>query len=272
MTAQFATNSGVWVAALAVCAWGVWVAVAHWLNHNPKGDPLGGVAFSVNALYCRLWHGVRYEGLEHVPRRRSGQADGEEWLPGAVPESAPGGSGGAHGPDTTRGLIVVANHTAGIDPLVVQNACRFYIRWMMTEEMRIGALDPFWDWVEVIFVGADGERAGASELGAVKTALGVLKRGGALGIFPEGRIARPRGTMCGFQAGLGLLVSRSGAPVLPVVIDGTPECDTPWASLFLASRTRVRFMEPIDYRGVKAGAIAPDLECRFAAWTGWTRV
>ena len=253
----------------ALAAWGLWVGIAHWLNHNPKGDPLGGLAFAINALYCRVWHRVRYEGLEFVPRPRPGAPPAEPWQP-ADTAAATDSSGGAFA-GGRRGLIVVANHTAGIDPLVIQNACRFYINWMMTEEMRIGALDPFWEWVEIIFVGADGERRGASELSAVKAALAVLKRGSALGIFPEGRIARPRGTRCPFQPGLGLLVSRSGAPVLPVVIDGTPECDTPWASLFFTSRARVRFMPPIDYRGTRPAAIVADLESRFAAWTGCIR-
>ncbi len=238
-----------WFPALA--AWGIWVLIAHWLSTNPKGDPLGGVAFAVNALYCRLWHGVRYEGLEHLPRPRTSP----------VAPDAPVGVAG--------GLIVVANHTAGIDPLVVQNACRFYIRWMMTEEMRIRPLNPFWDWIGVIFVGADGTRAGASELAALKTALGVVKSGGVLGIFPEGRIARPHNQLHTFQPGLGLIVARANAPVLPVIITGTPLRPTCWSSLFFPSRTRVRFLPTIDYRGHKPAAIVADLHRRYEAWTLW---
>ena len=35
-------------------------------------------------------------------------------------------------------LVVVGNHTAGIDPLLVQSACIFEIRWLMLSEMMVG--------------------------------------------------------------------------------------------------------------------------------------
>jgi 1-acyl-sn-glycerol-3-phosphate acyltransferase len=68
-----------------------------------------------------------------------------------------------------------------------------------------------------------------------------------------------------------VIIHRTGAPVLPVVIDGTPQVDPAWDSLIHPSRSRLRFMAPIDYRssGLSPEAIALDLRRRFVDWTGW---
>lgn len=54
---------------------------------------------------------------------------------------------------------------------------------------------------------------------AVKTCLQVLREGGALGIFPEGR--RGGGELDRFHRGAAYLALVSGAPVVPVVLLGT---------------------------------------------------
>ena len=47
----------------------------------------------------------------------------------------------------------------------------------------------------------------------------------AIGIFPEGGIARPPGVLREFQTGVGFLVRKSRATVLPVWLEGMPEVD-----------------------------------------------
>ncbi len=54
---------------------------------------------------------------------------------------------------------------------------------------------------------------------AVKTCLRVLRDGGAVGIFPEGR--RGGGDLARFHRGTAYFALASGAPVVPVVILGT---------------------------------------------------
>lgn len=54
---------------------------------------------------------------------------------------------------------------------------------------------------------------------ALVAALGVLKRGGVVGIFPEG--ARGRGDASNARAGVAWLAVNSGAPVVPVAMLGT---------------------------------------------------
>lgn len=237
-----------------VCLWLAWAPAAHWLLRNPKGDVPGGLATLVVLVYARLVHRMRVEGWEHLAPIDAGGPRGEN-----------GGGAGAR----RRGLILVSNHGAGVDPVLIQAACPFFIRWMMASEMRLAVLDPLWTWMEIIFVGEEGQRRGASELGVIRDAVSYIKGGGVVGIFPEGRLERPSGVLHPFQPGAGLIVARSGGLVLPIVVTGTPACDTAWASLARRSRAVVRVMPPIDYTGVKAGQVVADLQARFAGWTGW---
>jgi len=206
------------------------------VTRGPRDDVLFGVAAFVNRVYCRAIHGLRVEGIENLP------AIGE------------------------KGLLVVANHTAGIDPLVVQAALPFYVRWLMMESMMLPLFGDLWDWLEVIPVAGNGR-----ELASARSAMRAVASGAAVGIFPEGGIERPAQALQPFIPGVGLIIAKTGAPVLPVIIEGAPYTRTAWGSLFKPSRTRLRIMPVVRYRKdeLKPEQIARDLEERYAAWTGW---
>ena len=92
---------------------------------------------------------------------------------------------------------------------------------------------------------------------------------------PKAEIERPAGKLLKFAPGVGVLVKRSGARVLPVIIEGTPTgAANAWDSLWTRSNTRVRVMNPIDYKdsGMSNAEIAQDLHRRYAEWTGWDEV
>ena len=227
--------------AILVLALPAWLAVAwlsRWVMINPRDDVDAGLMLLLMRVYCRVLHRVRYEGLEHVRAAES-----------------------------VRPLIVVVNHTAGIDPLLVQNATRlFEPRWMMASDMRIPVLEPFWRWARIIDVARfEGDASSA------RTALRHLKSGGVLGIFPEGGIERPAQQLLPFMPGVGLLIKKSGARVLPAIVDNTPQVDPAFASLWTPSRSRVRFEASIDYAqtDLSVSEIASDLQARYEAWTGW---
>ncbi|MEN0020971.1 MAG: lysophospholipid acyltransferase family protein, partial [Planctomycetota bacterium] len=194
--------------------WLLWAWVAGELNKGPNENLGVQLAAWVSRTYLRHFHRAEYLGSEHVPQTRD---------PGP--------------------LIVVANHTAGIDPLLVQALCPFFVRWMMSEDMQLPAAGWFWRMVEVI-----GVDRGGHEVAAARVAIRHLKDGGVVGIFPEGALERPPHTVMKFAAGVGLIVRKSGARVLPVVIDGTPQVDPAWASLWRRSkRATVTGMPIIDY-------------------------
>ncbi len=59
--------------------------------------------------------------------------------------------------------------------------------------------------------------------------------------------------------------------MLPMVIEGTPQVDPAWASLWRRGRARVTAHSIIDYAGsgLSGVEIAEDLRERYLEWTGW---
>jgi 1-acyl-sn-glycerol-3-phosphate acyltransferase len=207
------------------------------LLRNPRLDFEGGFMWHSVRLYSKLMHSVEVRGRQHMPQFR---------------EPGP--------------LILVLNHTAGVDPVLVQAVCPFEIRWVMASDMRHPLGEPIWRWSRVIFV----DRSGQDVAGA-REAIRHVTQGGVLGIFPEGAIERPPGVLLPFQPGVGFIIRRTGAPVLPVVIENTPQGRHAWSSLWTVSRSRVTFLPPVEYTDRKWSPeeIAGDLRARFAAATGW---
>jgi 1-acyl-sn-glycerol-3-phosphate acyltransferase len=215
-------------------------------------------------VYGRVFHRTRFEGLEHLR---------------AVDEARKKG----------RPIIIIANHIGGVDPLLVQTACPFFIRWIMADDMRLPFFEPILRVGRVLFVGMGGrdlsglrsslehlkdgwsdEAGEAREMGEVYAGPSTAMGAGVIGLFPEGRLARKAGVISPFQPGAGLLISRSGALVLPVTVEGVPLFDYAYWSLITPSKARVRFYPPIDYTSpapgsvaLKPAAIVADLEARF---------
>jgi len=220
----------------------IWIALIFWARRvveGPRGDFESGFALWLIQVYARLYHRL------HVTNPQLAQS-------------------------LTGPAIVVANHTSGIDPLLIQAACPREIRWMMGADMAVDRLGwlhlrPIWDWSGIIRVDRTG-----NDRTSVRKALDYLAAGGIVGIFPEGKIARPPGTLLPFMAGVGLIAARSKAPILCAVIRGAPECEGIVESLKTPSRSSVAFMEILDPRreGWSASDIAPGLEKRFRGWMG----
>jgi 1-acyl-sn-glycerol-3-phosphate acyltransferase len=220
------------LAALAALGW-----LSGWLERTPRGEPDSGAVFRAFQLYAALVHRLKVLGRDQIPR-----------------EISPGG------------LIVVANHTGGVDPVLVQAALPFEVRWMMASDMQFAGLDWLWELGRVIGVDRSGR-----DTRSAREAMRHLEGGGVIGIFPEGGIARPARTLRPFMAGVGLIVKRTGARVLPVVIEGTPDVELAWSSLVHPSRATVRVLPTLDYSksDLAADEIARDLQARYADWTGW---
>lgn len=223
---------GGWIALLAAVRW----VIVPWLARGPAHDPFTGAAWRVLRVFVRLVHRVKYEGLEDLRANID------------------------IGP-----LIIVSNHTGAIDPLLIQCGCRFHIRWMMARDMMSPTLNWLWKWQDLIPV----DRAGRDTT-AAREAIRHLKVGGAVGIFPEGRIVKPPREIRPFFAGVGLIVARTQAPVLLVWVSGTPDTASMRQSIFTPSRARVRFIEMMDFTGERdAEAITRTIRQRLHEVTGW---
>jgi 1-acyl-sn-glycerol-3-phosphate acyltransferase len=114
----------------------------------------------------------------------------------------------------TGPVIFAANHTGFMDgPLVFGLAPR-PVHFIVKAEMFHGPIG--WLITEVGQIPIDRTVA---DRRALTNALEVLRRGGVIGIFPEGR--RGRGDMAEAHQGTAWLALASGAPVVPVAVLGT---------------------------------------------------
>ena len=136
----------------------------------------------------------------------------------------------------TGPLIVAANHVSNLDPPVLGAALPRPLCYMAKAELfRIPVLGAIITQLRAFPV----DRA-RGDVSAIRRAVEVLKMGAAVGIFPEG--GRNREGHNRIHSGVALLASLTGAPVLPVYIDGTKE---------RFARITVIFGEPMTFLGPK---------------------
>lgn len=117
----------------------------------------------------------------------------------------------------TGPLIVACNHRSYLDPPILGTYCRRPLAYMAKAELfRIPLLGP-----AIAAVGAYPVSRDGSATAAVKRSLEVLKRGGAVGIFPEG--TRNLDGTVEAREGVALLAALGKAPVVPAALSGTAQ-------------------------------------------------
>jgi len=163
-------------------------------------------------------------------------------------------------------MIVVANHTGGVDAILISAAVPFHIRWMMARETMSRDAKWFWNWLEIIPVDRDGR-----DMAPLREAIRyVREERGVIGIFPEGGIENPPGELRPFIDGVGLLITRTKAPVLLAWVSGTAFTSTAFGSVFRRSNARVEFAGPFDFSAERdPRAVAAALRSKLAEMSGW---
>ena len=113
-------------------------------------------------------------------------------------------------------LILAANHVSYLDPILVGSAFPRPVHFMAKAELfRLRPMGWLLRQVQAFPVSR-----GRGDRDAFREALGILRRGGVLLVFPEG--TRGDGTtLGGAKRGIAVLAQRAGAPVLPMHIGGT---------------------------------------------------
>jgi 1-acyl-sn-glycerol-3-phosphate acyltransferase len=113
-------------------------------------------------------------------------------------------------------LILASSHASHLDPPLVgsgvKRVCHFLARATLFT-------NPVFGWVLRAVCAVPVDRDGGSGAG-MKAILARLAEGGAVILFPEGT-RTPDGLLQTARSGVGLLVLKSGAPVVPVRVLGT---------------------------------------------------
>ena len=138
-------------------------------------------------------------------------------------------------------VILAVNHSHNIDGPMVMGVAPRPTHFLIKKEAFVGPLDPFLTGIGQVKVDRH-----STDRTAIARALGVLERGGVLGIFPEG--TRGEGDFASIRAGLAYFAVRGGAPIVPVAVLGSS--DRPGRLIKalppLRSRVDVVFGDPFD--------------------------
>lgn len=139
-------------------------------------------------------------------------------------------------------VVFAPNHSSLIDPPFVSLAVLRYTHYLALDEL-FGHSRVF-DAVTKHFGTIPMSRT-FPPLGAMKAALAVLDEGGAMTIFPEGRRADRWGQSV-TKRGAAWLAFATGAPVVPVALEGTAGTLSLAQPKFRRISVRVTVLEPID--------------------------
>ncbi len=173
-----------------------------------------GLRFAVRAVARAVFH-LSATGLERLPR--------------------------------TGPAVLVSNHISWLDPVILP--------LVLPRKPGFLAMEELWRMPGASLVmrlygpRAVPLRRGTVDTTAFKRALEVLNDGALLIIFPEGRISLD-GRLRPFHRGAALLAARTGAPIVPVAIDGTEEALPLGRVLPRARPITVHFGMPINVSGM----------------------
>jgi len=150
---------------------------------------------------------------------------------------------------TTGAVILASNHASFLDPPLVGSGLKRDINYLAKESLfrfpGIGALLRSWNSVPV-----DREGGGAKGL---KIILGRLLDGGGIILFPEGTRSRD-GKLQPARAGIGLVVAKSQAPVVPVRIFGAHEAYGRGMKFPRPKKVAVKYGKPMMFEKLRAEA------------------
>lgn len=158
----------------------------------------------------------------------------------------------------TGGVLIASNHLSFADSLVIPIVVPRKVAFLAKSDYFTGsgvkgALTKAWfEGLGMLPVDRD-DAQGA--LDSLDTALAVLGRGEAFGIYPEGTRSRD-GRLYRGRTGVAHLAMTAGVPVVPVGLSGTAELQPVGARFPRLVKVRVAVGEPIDFSGRFEG-IAP---------------
>ena len=169
---------------------------------------------------------IRTEGREHLPR--------------------------------TGAVIIASNHLSFIDSVVIRLAAPRRVVFLAKAEYFTGRglrgriVRWFFTAVGSVPVRRGSHRAAQASL---ETAREVLDGGNVFGIYPEGTRSLD-GRLYRGRTGVGWLALTTGAPVVPVALEGTDRLQPVGKRLPRPHRVTVRFGQPLTFTGDPKSAAA----------------
>ena len=151
-----------------------------------------------------------------------------------------------------RPVIVAANHTSNLDPVVV--GCVFPDRLRPLGKIELFQIHPIFTWLmNNLGVIPVSKESGATAAAALKKFLGLLKDGESLMIFPEGARSLD-GRLKPLEGGVAVLATNVDAPIVPLYVAGSFEAMPVGSKKITRHPIVARFGEPImplpkDQRG-----------------------
>lgn len=149
----------------------------------------------------------------------------------------------------TGPVILAPNHASFLDPAMVGCALPREVNYLARESLfRFPGVG--WYLRQLKSVPVDRDGGGAAGLRAI---MSRLEAGGAVLLFPEGT-RTPDGKLQRARSGLGLMVIKTEAPVVPVRIFGTFEAYGRHMKFPLPRRVGVRYGKPMLFAALRAEA------------------
>jgi 1-acyl-sn-glycerol-3-phosphate acyltransferase len=129
-------------------------------------------------------------------------------------------------------FIIVANHSSLLDPIILGISVRPKVIFVAAAYLfKIGWLGYLLRKANSIPVQRE------NDIKAIKQSLKILKRGGVLGIFPEGGIDRQKNNLP-VRAGAAYLATKIGVPIVPIRIKGADKA-LPRGAKFIRSLNKI---------------------------------
>lgn len=161
------------------------------------------------AIYFTLYHRVRVEGREQLPR--------------------------------TGGVIIAPNHASFLDPPLMGVACTRMVDFMARDDL----FHPPWFARLISYLHAFPVNRDEVDFHAMREAVRRLRAGRAVVLFPEGTRS-PDGALQPPKVGLGFLALVAKVPIIPVAINGTERAFGKRHRWIKPHPVTVQFGPPID--------------------------
>lgn len=139
------------------------------------------------------------------------------------------------------GVILAANHGSFLDPPLIGFPLKQRHVCFMARDSLLNHPVTAWIFPRIGVVPLSREKG---DIGAIKTAIALLKAGECVCLFPEGTRTTD-GQLQPAKGGIGFLISKAGVPVVPVYISGTFDAYPKGAKKITSGPVSISYGPPI---------------------------